>query len=88
MQINCNIYIISFLLKIIISFYVYAGSPFIIDVEDSTMVFACGRSLESAPVGERVTFDIDPSRALFRADVQLKITGKKILKTLDLVVLI
>ena len=39
------------------------------------MVFASGRGLETAPVGERVMFDVDPTRALFRADVHVRIIG-------------
>ena len=50
-----------------------SGSPFYIDVEDSTLVVAKGQCLEASPVNKKAEFEIDPGKAPFRAEAAVKI---------------
>ena len=52
------------------------GCPLALDVEDTTLVEARGRSLEATPLNKRAVFDIDPSRAPFKANAQVRIFGE------------
>ena len=47
-----------------------------IEVEDTTLVEVTGECLEAAPVRTRAQFKIDASKAPFRADVRIHITGE------------
>ena len=60
----------------------FLGSPIWFDVEDATQVVARGRCLEASPVNQRVEFEIDPSKAPFRADAYVKILCKLQLETI------
>ena len=51
------------------------GSPFALEVQDDTLVVARGRSLEATPLNKRALFEIDPSKAPFKANATVNILG-------------
>ena len=55
----------------------HSGSPFCVDMEDATRVAVEGKSLEASPVNKMAEFHIDPSKAPYRANAIVKITGIK-----------
>ena len=61
--------------------FLFIGSPFTIDVVDSTRCLAKGRGLEASPVNQAASFTIDPSRSHYRADAHVRITCENLLKT-------
>ena len=44
-------------------------------MEDGTRVAAEGKCLEASPINKLAEFEIDPSKAPYRANVFIKITG-------------
>ncbi len=52
-----------------------SGSPFYVEVEDSTRVLAIGKCLEASPIHKKAEFEIDPSLAPYRADAKIRIFG-------------
>ena len=47
-------------------------------MEDATRVSATGRCLEASPIDKIAEFQIDPSKAPYRAHAFVKITGIKV----------
>ena len=65
------------MLLIYIFLYIFLiGSPFVLEVEDGTLVEAKGRGCEASPVDTLSSFFIDASRAHFIANVNVAITGE------------
>ena len=54
------------------------GSPFYVDMEDATRVSATGKCLDASPIDKIAEFRIDPSKAPYRANAFVKITGIKV----------
>ena len=54
------------------------GSPFYVEMEDATRVSATGRCLEASPTDKIAEFQINPSKAPYRANAFVKITGIKV----------
>jgi len=53
----------------------FADSPYSVAVQDDPLVDVRGGGVESAPVGQVTELTIDASRALFRANPTVFITG-------------